>query len=109
MAYDEGVAQRLRDHFAGRDDIVKKKMFGGVALMHRGHMCVGVNEDRLMARVGAANYADALARCHARDMEFTGHPLKGFVYVDPDGFSEDNDLRDWVEMCEKFTGALLTK
>jgi len=109
MAYDEGVAQRLRDHFVGRDNIVEKKMFGGVAFMHRGHMCVGVNEDRLMARVGPANYAEALARRHVREMEFTGRPLKGFVYVDPDGFSEDNDLRDWVEMCEKFTGALPAK
>ena len=62
MAFDEGVAQRIREALGDRPDIVEKKMFGGVAFMHSGHMCCGVVEDVLMARVGPDAYADALSR-----------------------------------------------
>ena len=72
MAFDERVAQRLRDFFAGRTDIVEKKMFGGIAFMHSGNMCCGVGGDVLMARVGPDAYGEALRRPHARHMDFTG-------------------------------------
>jgi TfoX/Sxy family transcriptional regulator of competence genes len=109
MAFDEGVAERLRGRFAGRTDIVEKKMFGGIAFMHNGNMCCGVVNDTLMARVGADNYQSALARAGAREMDFTGKALKGFVYVDPDGFAEDADLWDWIALCETFTSSLPPK
>lgn len=109
MPYDEGVAERLRDVFSGRDDIVEKKMFGGIAFMHRGNMCCGIVRDVLMARVGPDAYETALARQHVREMDFTGKALKGFVYVDPAGFAEDVDLRKWVAMCEQFTASLPAK
>lgn len=109
MAYDEGVAERIREVFDGRDDIVEKKMFGGIAFMHRGNMCCGIVDDVLMARVGPKPYADALGRVHAREMNFTGKPMKGFVYVDPAGFAEDAELRDWIARCEAFSGSLPTK
>lgn len=109
MAYDEGVAERIREVFDGRDDIVEKKMFGGIAFMHRGNMCCGIVDDVLMARVGPKSYADALGRVHAREMNFTGKPMKGFVYVDPAGFAEGTELRDWISLCEAFSGSLPTK
>lgn len=109
MAFDEGVAERLREVFAGQDDISEKKMFGGIAFMHRGNMCCGVVNDILMARVGPEAYADALGRPHAREMDFTGKPLTGFVYVDPPGFAENAQLRDWVGLCQLFTGSLPAK
>ena len=109
MAYDEGVAQRLRDVFAGRTDVTEKRMFGGIAFMHNGNMCVGVSDDVLMARVGPDGYEDALARPHAREMDFTGKPLRGFVFVDPEGFAEDEDLLAWVRRCETFTSSLPAK
>jgi len=109
MAYNEGVAQRLREVFDGRSDIVEKKMFGGIAFMHSGNMCCGITNDVLMARVGADAYEDALRRPCARHMDFTGKPLKGFVYVDPPGFAEDAELREWVTLCEKFTSTLAPK
>ena len=62
MAYDEGVAERLREVFAGQTDIVEKKMFGGMAFMHSGNMCCGVVNDVLMARVGPDSYEDALQK-----------------------------------------------
>lgn len=109
MPFDEGVAERLRELFENRDDFIEKKMFGGLAFMHRGNMCCGVVNDVLMARVGGDNYEAALARPHAREMDFTGKAMSGFVYVDPPGFAEDDDLRNWVSLCEKFTSSLPAK
>ena len=109
MAYDEAVAGRLRSLFAGRRDVTEKKMFGGIAFMVGGHMCCGVIDDRLMARVGTGQYAAALKRPHARVMDFTGRPLAGFVYVTPAGFKSAKDLRDWVALCEKFVHTLPPK
>ena len=109
MAYDEGVAERIREYFGDRIDVVEKKMFGGIAFMHAGNMCCGVVDDILMARVGPEAYADALGRPHAREMDFTGKPLTGFIYVDPAGFAEDDTLADWIRLCEAFTGSLPPK
>ena len=109
MAFDEGVAERLREVFDDRPDIIEKRMFGGIAFMHSGNMCCGIVNDVLMARVGADTYNDALSRPHARQMDFTGKAMKGFVYVDSAGFAEDDQLHDWVALCEKFTGSLPPK
>lgn len=86
MAYDEGVAERLRALFADPPGVTEKKMFGGMAFMYRGHMLVGIIGESLMARVGPDAYAAALSRTFVREMDFTGKPMKGYVYVDPAGF-----------------------
>ena len=109
MAFDEGVAERIREVFAGRYDIEEKKMFGGLAFMHNGHMCVGVVNDTLMARVGPEQYPKALKLPHAREMDFTGKPLKGFIYVAPEGFEADKDLQAWIARCEGYTASLSPK
>jgi TfoX/Sxy family transcriptional regulator of competence genes len=109
MAFDEGVAERLREVFEGRSDIIEKRMFGGIAFMHSGNMCCGIVNDVLMARVGPDAYGDALSRPHARPMDFTGKAMKGFVYVDPAGFAADDQLRGWIALCERFTGSLPPK
>ncbi len=109
MAYDEGVAERLRDVFGERVGVVEKKMFGGLAFMVSGHMCCGIVGDTLMARVGPEQYDGALARPHAREMDFTGRSMKGFVYVGPEGFETDESLRSWVETCEAFVRSLPPK
>lgn len=106
MSYDEGVAERLRDYFIDNPDVVEKKMFGGIAFMLSGHMCCGVVNDTLMARVGPDQYAEALSQPHAREMDFTGKPLNGFIYVAPEGFESDEDLHDWIQRCEKFIRSL---
>jgi hypothetical protein len=106
MAYDEGVAQRLRETYESfATPFVEKKMFGGLAFMVRGHMSCGVVGDTLMARVGPNRYAAALARPHAREMDFTGKPLKGFVYVAPEGFADDDALAGWVEASLEFVAS----
>ena len=77
--------------------------------MHRGNMCCGVTDNLLMARVGPETYDRALARDHARQMDFTGRALKGFIYVDPPGFADDRQLRDWLRLCQEFTASLPEK
>jgi TfoX/Sxy family transcriptional regulator of competence genes len=109
MAYDEGTAQRLREVFGERKDVTEKKMFGGIAFMVRGNMCCGVIGETLMARVGPELYKQALTRSHAREMDFTGKPIKGFVQVDPAGFESEKDLKSWVDLCEAFMKTLPTK
>lgn len=106
MAYDEGVAERLRDAYQHIPGVGERKMFGGIAFMVAGHMSCGVVDDTLMVRVGPEQYEDALKRPHAREMDFTGKPLKGFIYVAPEGFEDDAELQGWVEMSLDFVGSL---
>lgn len=109
MAYDEGVAQRLREALADRPDVVEKKMFGGIAFMVAGHMCCGIVGEELMARVGPDQYDAALKEPHAREMDFTGRPLKGFIYVGVEGFASDADLETWIARCGQFVRSLPPK
>ncbi|MFH1872483.1 MAG: TfoX/Sxy family protein [Pseudomonadota bacterium] len=109
MAFDEGLAERIRDVLRPRRDVAERKMFGGLAFMLRGHMAVGILGDTLMARVGPAGYAAALRRPHVRQMDFTGRPMKGYVYVDPPGFESDAGLRDWLGECCRFVDSLPPK
>ncbi len=101
-----GQGHRLRDTLKGQKDITEKKVFGGLAFMSRGYMFVGIVGDVLMACVGPPAYESALTRPHVREMDFTGKPMKGYVYVDSQGFEEDNDLSAWdanvVNLCKRY-------
>ena len=109
MAYDEGLAERLREVMEGLPFVTEKKMFGGLCLMVSGNMCCGIVDETLMARVGPDQYLDCLELPYAREMDFTGKPLKGLIYVDPDGISEDQDLKAWVDRCMNFMQTLPPK
>lgn len=109
MAFDQGLLERLREVTAADGDIAEKKMFGGVALMVGGNMACGIVKEELMVRVGPLAYAEALARPHARELDFTGRPMKGMVMVAQPGFAEDRDLRDWVERGLAFARSLPPK
>jgi TfoX/Sxy family transcriptional regulator of competence genes len=97
MAYDAVLAERIRTALRGHDDVVEKKMFGGLTFMVAGRMACGVVHDDLMVRVGSEGYDDAIAQPHARPMDFTGKPVRGMVYVAPAGVATDDDLRSWVD------------
>ena len=109
MSFDEGLAERLRDALQSDQSISEKKMFGRLAFMSRGYMFMGILGDALMARVGPANYEQALSRTHVREMDFTGKPMKGYVFVDPPGFEDDSDLSEWVHQCHLFVQTLPPK
>jgi TfoX/Sxy family transcriptional regulator of competence genes len=109
MSYDEGLAERIREALEDRSDVSEKKMFGGLAFLLRGNMCVGVVGDALMVRVGPDAYAEAIRRPHAREMDFTGRPMKGFVYVGCEGIESEADLRRWVARGVNFACSLPAK
>ena len=109
MAYDEGLLERLRDAMAGVPGVTEKKMFGGLCVLVRGNMCCGILDETLMARVGPDQYAACLDLQHCREMDFTGKPLKGLVYVDPEGIAEDEELAAWVGRCLAFMETLPPK
>ena len=109
MAYDEAAARRVREALAGFPSVVEKKIFGGVSFMVRGNMCCGVIGDRLMVRVGPDGYEAALARPHVKVMDFAGRPMKGFVFVEPDGFASPGDLKAWIARAMQFVLTLPAK
>ena len=109
MAYDEGLAQRIREVLEEREDVREKKMFGGLCFMVAGNMSVGIVKDELMVRVGPDGYQAALGEPHARKMDFTGRAMKGFVYVGTEGFDADGDLDNWIERGTKFAASLPAK
>jgi TfoX/Sxy family transcriptional regulator of competence genes len=109
MAYDEGLAQRMREALTDEHAVSERKMFGGLAFLLRGNMCCGVVGEELMVRVGADGYAEALAQPHAREMDFTGRAMKGFVYVACEGFESDEELDAWVSRGADFARALPPK
>jgi TfoX/Sxy family transcriptional regulator of competence genes len=97
MAYDQDLAERVRRLLEGTGALEEKRMMGGLCFMLDGHMCCGVNGSDLMVRTGAERHAEMLTRPHARPMDFTGKPLRGFVWVAPDGTASEPQLSEWVE------------
>jgi TfoX/Sxy family transcriptional regulator of competence genes len=97
MAYDERLAERIRTSLSDRDDVVERKMFGGITFMVAGRMACGVVHDDLMVRVGSDRHDAALAEPYTRPMDFTGRPSRGMVYVEPAGIRSEADLTQWIE------------
>jgi TfoX/Sxy family transcriptional regulator of competence genes len=96
VAYDEDLAARVRALLSERNDVIEKRMFGGLTFMVAGHMCCGVNRDELIVRLSREDAEAAKARPHARPMDFTGRPMRDFVSVSPEGL-KGRALRGWVE------------
>jgi hypothetical protein len=99
MAYDEKLAERVRADLDVRGlRFEERKMFGGLTYMISGHMCAGIVGDELMVRTGPVAHAAALKRPHARPMDFTGRPMKGFLFVAPAGVRTAGGLRKWLDL-----------
>jgi TfoX/Sxy family transcriptional regulator of competence genes len=109
MAFDEGVAERIREALRDHQGIEERRMFGGIAFLSRGYMFLGVTGEVLMARVGPDAYEEALSRPHARVMDFTGRQMKGYVFVDAAGFARDSDLAEWTERTLRYVQTLPKK
>jgi TfoX/Sxy family transcriptional regulator of competence genes len=109
VAYDEGLAHRVRELLGEDEELRERKMFGGLAFMYRGNMACGVIGEDLMVRVGPEAWEEALEHPHARQMDFTGKSMKGMVYVDTSGTAEDDDLREWVTRGILFARSLPAK
>ena len=109
MAYDEDLAGRIRDALGHGDDVVERKMFGGVAFMVGGNMACGVVGERLMLRLGEDGATTALEEQHVEPMDFTGRPMSTMVYVEPAGVATDAALAGWVARAVSFAESLPPK
>ncbi|MHC5020432.1 MAG: TfoX/Sxy family protein [Planctomycetota bacterium] len=109
MAYDEKLADRVRAVLKGKRNIGELKMFGGLCFTLKGNMAVGLTATDLMVRVGPDAYEACLAEKHARPMDFTGRPMKGYLFVDPKGLKTKPQLNKWVTRCLDFVGTLPPK
>jgi len=95
MAYDERLADRVRELLAERTDVTERRMFGGLTFMVGGHMCCGINSDELIIRLAPDAEEAALTARHARPMDFTRRPMRGFVTIAPEGL-KGRSLDSWV-------------
>ncbi len=103
MAYDEFLADRLRNALKEQHAVYEeKKMFGGLCFMVDDKMCVGIIKNELMARINPEKQDYYLQKKGARLMEFTHRPMKGFLQVSTDGIDLDSDLDAWVSYCLEF-------
>jgi hypothetical protein len=109
VAYDEELTERVRDALALREQLVERRMFGGIAFMLAGNMACGVLGDELIVRAGPEEYERALAERHTRSFDFTGRPMKGFVVVSPEGIEADDALAGWIDVGADFASSLPPK
>jgi TfoX/Sxy family transcriptional regulator of competence genes len=109
MAYDEELADRIREQLASRSDVTERKMFGGIAFMVAGNMACGVLGEDLIVRLGEEDGEKALAEEGVRPFDFTGKPMKNIVYVSPECTADDDALSEWVDAGADFAASLPSK
>ena len=109
MAYSEELALRIRQSLGEQTGVTERKMFGGLCFMVHGNMLGGVMGDEIIVRVGADRYGDSLKQPHAREMDFTGRPMRGFVVVASEGVDSDERLNEWVQSGVQFATSLPPK
>jgi TfoX/Sxy family transcriptional regulator of competence genes len=109
MAFDDRLAQRVRDVLAEVPDVTERRMFGGLAFLVGGHMACGIVGSDLMLRLGEAGADAALERPHVRPMDFTGRPMRPMVYVAAEGIVTDPPLKRWVDRSVDYARTLPPK
>ncbi|MCI0412292.1 TfoX/Sxy family protein [bacterium] len=97
MAFNERIAERVRKRLKGKRRLEEKRMFGGLTFMLNGRMCCAIAGDNLMVRVDPDHYDDLLKKPHAHVMDITGRPMKGFIFVDPEGYKSSTSLNFWID------------
>jgi TfoX/Sxy family transcriptional regulator of competence genes len=108
MAFDTGLAQRIRKQLAGRRDIVEKKMFGGLAFLLNGNMCCGVHKNEMIVRLDADRTELALTQPNTRRFDISGRKMKGWILVQADGLDDDL-LAKWTEVAVDYACGLPPK
>jgi TfoX/Sxy family transcriptional regulator of competence genes len=110
MAYDEDLANRIRELIAAGEDVREQRMFGGIAFLVGGNMAVGVSgQGGLMVRADPAETDALLAKPHARPFEMRGRPMKGWLRVDAEGVRTKRELEPWVRRGVAFARSLPPK
>ena len=109
MTFNELTASQIRSALRATPGISERHMFGGIAFMLEGNMCCGVFEDNLVVRVGPDAYDETLSEPHTRPMDFTGRPLRGFIYVAREGFANEASFLQWIHRGMSFVRTLPPK
>lgn len=109
MAYNEELADRVREIVVRTNGVEEKKMFGGVGFLLNGNMLVGVWKEFLIVRLGPKEGEKALKEKFVIPFDITGKPMKGWVMVVPDGVEDDSHLKKWVQRATKFVETLPAK
>ena len=110
MPFDEKLAARIRKQLGKKKGLVEKRMFGGVAFMLNGNMCVGIHKDELIVRLVPEDTEQALTQKHTRIFDLSGgRTMKGWILVQPKGLATDAALGKWVTVGVKFAASLPAK
>jgi hypothetical protein len=109
MAFSEALAERIRQALHRKKGVEEKKMFGGIGFPLNGNLLVGVWKDSLIVRLGPEDSEEALLEPHVKEFDITGRPMKGWVLVEPEGVTGDNQLKGWIQRAVKFVGMLPAK
>lgn len=103
MAYDEFISDRISQILNEKKvNFYPKKMFGGVCFMVDEKMCVGIVKDEVMARIGPEKYEQSLLKEGCNEMNFTGRPMKGYVFLTDEAIDLDSDLEHWIQLALDF-------
>lgn len=102
MAYDEKLAERIRERFSTLEHVEEKAMMGGLCFMYNNKMCVGIIHDELMCRIDPTLYEELLEKGDCKEMRFTGKPMKGYVLVEPSAMQNQKQFDYWIDLCLAF-------
>lgn len=109
MAFDERLAERIRKRLGKRKELAEKKMFGGIAFLLNGNMCVGVHKQDLIVRLDPEETDEALSQPHTRVFDLSGRPMKGWILVESSGLKDENALGKWVSISVDYAMSLPKK
>jgi len=102
MAYNEKLANRIREQLADLPNIQEKEMMGGLTFMVNDKMCIGIIKDEMMCRIAPEMQDTVLEKTGCRIMDFTGRPMKGYVMVDDIGMRSQKEFDYWINLCLEF-------
>ena len=102
MAYNEKLANRIRERFAELHPVEEKEMMGGLTFMYNGKMCVGVIKDELMCRIDPNLHDESVEKNGCRTMDFTKRPMIGYIMIDENGMKTQADFDYWINLALDF-------
>lgn len=102
MAYDENLANRIRQRFAELPNVLEKEMMGGLTFMYNDKMCVGIIKDELMCRIDPALHEESVEKPGCRTMDFTKRPMRGYVMIEESGMKSQKDFDYWINLALDF-------
>jgi hypothetical protein len=109
MAFDEKLADRIREQLGPQRGLVEKKMFGGIAFLLNGNLCCGVNGNDLIVRLAPEQTDEVLSQQHTRRFDLTGRPMKGWILVEPTGLKTKAALAKWIQLSKDYAASLPAK